>query len=331
MKDIAKGGWGGVGFGGAFIGVDAPAPGAAAGLMNPTLRVFLVPPAAGKRETAELAAAGEAGFRGLAPAAPELAGRPPAPPATRGGGGGEIARESGYESGGLRQQVLNGQTYLLAWPGLPQYAADSFPPGCPPAMLRCRLLTERMRPWRCLPPADSEGPDPVPKAAHPAHRHQQHPTGTTGGHHKHTQQGRAAPHHNHDCTVQGKAGHCFLFGEHLSSRHSPAAMRAAEAVLEGEGSGVVEATLQGKEHPGLLTRAAEAGGQLAASAAGAVKHTVERATGAQCCRIAAALSCWCCWILTFNNSAAAESCAVLPLRYNLTFPPACPVCCRHRP
>ena len=63
--------------------------------------------------------------------------------------------------------------------------------------------------------------------------------------------------------------------------------------MEGEGSGVVEATLQSEEHPGLLARAAEAGGHLAASAAGAVKHAAERATGAcpllHCCCTAAAL------------------------------------------
>ena len=73
------------------------------------------------KETAELAAEGEAGgFRPLAPAAPEPAARPPAPPATRGGSGGEIARESGYESGGLRQQALNWQTDWLgvAWHGI---------------------------------------------------------------------------------------------------------------------------------------------------------------------------------------------------------------------
>jgi hypothetical protein len=116
------------------------------------------------KETAELAAEEEAGgFRQLAPAAPEPTARPPAPPATRGGRGGEIARESGYESGGLRQQALNCQCRQigLAWPGMAWCALSAWPqpqPGKPAPCMGAPASRVAVMPHRAgvplaLPPA----------------------------------------------------------------------------------------------------------------------------------------------------------------------------------
>lgn len=75
-----------------------------------------------------------------------------------------------------------------------------------------------------------------------------------------------------------------LFSPALPQFFAPGvpAFLSADAAVEAEGGEgqAVEPTIGGEAHPGLLTRAAEAGGQMASRAAGSVKHAAAKATGA---------------------------------------------------
>lgn len=64
------------------------------------------------------------------------------------------------------------------------------------------------------------------------------------------------------------------------SRHAPssAPKPTTDAAAEA-GEGVAHPTLHGKEQPGLFTRAVGAAEELAASAAGKLKHGAQLATG----------------------------------------------------